>query len=96
MVKVKFQMGTSLFLNRRLGVWLKNREPKISSPGNRRCKETRRQFQPTPSSARTRLEVVIALRFPADGITFTDEDKTHVIGQLCLGAVSYKDIKDAK
>jgi ATP-dependent helicase HrpB len=25
---------------------------------------------------------------------FTDDDKTHVIGQLCLGAVSYKDIKE--
>jgi len=25
---------------------------------------------------------------------FTDDDKMHVIGQLCLGAVSYKDIKE--
>jgi ATP-dependent helicase HrpB len=25
---------------------------------------------------------------------FTDDDKAHVIGQLCLGAVSYKDIKE--
>jgi ATP-dependent helicase HrpB len=25
---------------------------------------------------------------------FTDDDKVHVIGQLCLGAVSYKDIKE--
>jgi ATP-dependent helicase HrpB len=25
---------------------------------------------------------------------FTDDDKTHVIGQICLGAVSYKDIKE--
>jgi ATP-dependent helicase HrpB len=25
---------------------------------------------------------------------FTDDDKTHVVGQLCLGAVSYKDIKE--
>ena len=25
---------------------------------------------------------------------FTDDDKTHVIGQLCLGATSYKDIKE--
>jgi len=25
---------------------------------------------------------------------FTDDDKTHVIGQFCLGAVSYKDIKE--
>jgi ATP-dependent helicase HrpB len=25
---------------------------------------------------------------------FTDDDKTHVIGQLCLGAVSYKDVKE--
>ena len=25
---------------------------------------------------------------------FTDDDKTHVIGQLCLGAVGYKDIKE--
>jgi ATP-dependent helicase HrpB len=25
---------------------------------------------------------------------FIDDDKTHVIGQLCLGAVSYKDIKE--
>ena len=25
---------------------------------------------------------------------FTEEDKAHVIGQLCLGAVSYKDIKE--
>ena len=25
---------------------------------------------------------------------FSDDDKTHVIGQLCLGAVSYKDIKE--
>jgi ATP-dependent helicase HrpB len=25
---------------------------------------------------------------------FTDDDKTHAIGQLCLGAVSYKDIKE--
>jgi ATP-dependent helicase HrpB len=25
---------------------------------------------------------------------FTEDDKTHVIGQLCLGAVSYKDIKE--
>jgi ATP-dependent helicase HrpB len=24
----------------------------------------------------------------------TDEDRSHIIGQLCLGAVSYKDIKD--
>src|ERR1017187_7648654 len=27
---------------------------------------------------------------------FTDDDKTHVIGQLCLGAVSYKDIKECE
>ncbi len=25
---------------------------------------------------------------------FADDDKTHIIGQLCLGAVSYKDIKE--
>jgi len=25
---------------------------------------------------------------------FTDDDKVHIIGQLCLGAVSYKDIKE--
>ncbi len=25
---------------------------------------------------------------------FTDDDKAHIIGQLCLGAVSYKDIKE--
>jgi ATP-dependent helicase HrpB len=43
---------------------------------------------------RARLDFLCAnspeLRLPP----FTDDDKAHVIGQLCLGAVSYKDIKE--